>query len=91
MGDPIRLSIVAELADGQEHGVSEFYHFPVVRSTLSHHARVLRAAGITFTRTVGTKCLISLRPELEELFPGLIPKVLEMITPAQLAASVAER
>ncbi|GAA3567131.1 helix-turn-helix domain-containing protein [Amycolatopsis ultiminotia] len=91
LSDPIRLSIVCSLSDGQEHGVGEFQHFPVVRSTLSHHAKVLRASGITFTRTVGTHCYLSLRSELEELFPGLIAKVVALADPEQIAKSMAVR
>ncbi|GDY32090.1 ArsR/SmtB family transcription factor [Gandjariella thermophila] len=75
LGDPIRLSIVGVLADGREHGVGEF-QYPIAKSTLSHHAKVLREAGITLTRQEGTRCFVSLRPELEELFPGVIPSVL---------------
>jgi DNA-binding transcriptional ArsR family regulator len=75
LGDPIRLGIVGMLADGQEHGVGEF-DFPIAKSTLSHHAKVLREAGITRTRQEGTRCYVSLRGELEDLFPGVVPSVL---------------
>src|SRR5437764_12954663 len=75
LGDPIRLGIVSRLADGQEHGVGEF-DFPIAKSTLSHHAKVLREAGVTRTRQAGTRCFVSLRGELDELFPGVVPSVL---------------
>lgn len=75
LGDPIRLGIVRVLADGREHGVGEF-DFPIAKSTLSHHAKVLREAGLTRTRQEGTRCFVSLRAELEELFPGVIRSVL---------------
>jgi DNA-binding transcriptional ArsR family regulator len=51
---------------------------PVSKSTLSHHLRVLRDCGITWTRCEGTQRFISLRKDdLEERFPGLIGCVLD--------------
>jgi DNA-binding transcriptional ArsR family regulator len=61
----------------------------VSKSTLSHHLKVLREAGITHTRVVGTTRLVSLRDaELEERFPGVLGSVLAADDePAQPAAA----
>jgi DNA-binding transcriptional ArsR family regulator len=55
---------------------------PVSDSTRSHHLRVLRDAGVTATRVVGTRRLVSLRREdVDARFPGLLDSVLAA-TPA---------
>jgi len=74
LGDPVRLSIVAEVSRG-ERGSSDF-DCAVASSTLSHHIRALREAGILNHRKEGTRCFVSLRPELEASFPGLLASVL---------------
>jgi DNA-binding transcriptional ArsR family regulator len=76
LSDPVRLRIVRELAD---HGACNCGTFavPVAKSTLSHHLRVLREAGITRTRAEGTRRLVSLRrDDLDARFPGLLDAVL---------------
>ena len=76
LSDPIRVGLVRVLSDGQERGWSEL-RAPVAKSTLSHHLRVLRDAGITRTREEGTRCYVTLRQaDLEERFPGLLNAVL---------------
>jgi DNA-binding transcriptional ArsR family regulator len=75
LGDPIRLAIVRLIADGQEHVRSEF-DVDIAQSTLSHHVKTLRDAGIIYARQDVTRCFLSLRPELAERFPGLIDAVL---------------
>jgi DNA-binding transcriptional ArsR family regulator len=75
LSDPVRLSVVAGLADGRERGSSEFV-CGVAGSTLSHHMKVLRLAGVINHRKEGTRCFVSLRPELEKLFPGLVASIL---------------
>jgi DNA-binding transcriptional ArsR family regulator len=76
LSDPIRLSIVSTLArtDG-ERGWSEF-DVAVGASTLSHHMQVLRLAGVINHRQDGTRCFVSLRPDLEKVFPGLLGCIL---------------
>jgi DNA-binding transcriptional ArsR family regulator len=76
LSDPIRLQIVRSLA---EHGACNCGTFavPVAKSTLSHHLRVLREAGITLTEPAGTQRVVSLRrAELDERFPALLDAVL---------------
>lgn len=75
LSDPMRLSIVAQLACGSERGSSAF-NCDIANSTLSHHLKVLRLAGIIQHRKEGTRCFVSLRPDLEKVFPGLLPSLL---------------
>jgi DNA-binding transcriptional ArsR family regulator len=75
LSDPVRLTIVSELARCGERGSSAF-DCDVANSTLSHHMKVLRLAGVIQHRKEGTRCFVSLRPDLEEAFPGLVASVL---------------
>jgi DNA-binding transcriptional ArsR family regulator len=80
LGDPIRLGVVRLLADGRERGWGEL-RAPVAKSTLSHHLKVLRDAGITWTRQEGTRCYVHLRGEdLENRFPGVLTALLAAAT-----------
>jgi DNA-binding transcriptional ArsR family regulator len=77
--DPMRLRIVAALADGGEHTCKSF-NMPVTKSTCTHHFKVLREAGVTRQRLLGTTRLNSLRrEELDERFPGLLDAVLAAV------------
>lgn len=76
LSDPIRVGLVRVLADGRERGWGEL-RAPVAKSTLSHHLRVLRDAGLTRTRQEGTRCFVQLRyQDLETRFAGLLNAVL---------------
>ena len=76
LSDPVRLEIVRLLADEQERPCSSV-EAKVAKSTLSHHFKVLREGGITWTRANGPHRLVSLRTDdLEQRFPGLISSVL---------------
>ena len=88
LSDPLRLEIAKRLAGTPECPCSRLGG-SVSKSTLSHHLKVLREAGITHTRVVGTTRLVSLRAsELEERFPGVLDSVLAAHDePAEPAAS----
>lgn len=76
LSDPVRMQIVRQLSDGREHGWGEL-RVGVAKSTLSHHLKVLRAAGVTRTRKDGQRCFVTLRAEeLEARFPGVLSSVL---------------
>ena len=76
LSDPVRLQIVHSLASCDEQSCSAV-EASVAKSTLSHHFKVLREAGVTHTRVNGTHRYVSLRREdLEGRFPGLLPSVL---------------
>lgn len=78
LGDPIRLAIVKRLAVKGEQTCAGL-DIPVAKSTLSHHLRVLREAGIIYCRKQGTQQLNSLRREdLDALFPRLLDTLLQM-------------
>jgi DNA-binding transcriptional ArsR family regulator len=76
LSDPMRLRIVAALADGAERMCNSF-DLPVVKSTCTHHFKVLRESGVIRQRVAGTKRVNSLRvDDLEARFPGLLSAVL---------------
>lgn len=75
LSDPVRLSIVRSLSSGRECSSSAF-DCAVANSTLSHHLKVLRLAGVIQHRKEGTRCFVSLRPDLEAAFPGLLASIL---------------
>ena len=72
LSDPCRIVVNRALAEGGELACNEIA-LDVSRPTRSDHFDVLRAAGLIFTRTEGTKCMTSLRQaELDRRFPGLL-------------------
>jgi len=75
LGDPVRLGIVVVLSDGREHVQADF-DVSIGQSTLSHHMKTLRDAGVVRSRPEGTRCFVSLRPEFDERLPGLLDAVL---------------
>jgi DNA-binding transcriptional ArsR family regulator len=76
LSDPVRLGIVMELrASGDERRCGSF-DAPVTKSTLTHHFRVLREAGVICQRQDGTARLTKLRTDdLEARFPGLLAAI----------------
>ena len=56
LSDPVRLEIVRCLALKGERCCGDL-EVPVSKSTLSHHLKVLRQAGLTHTRADGTQRL----------------------------------
>ncbi|MBB6173748.1 DNA-binding transcriptional ArsR family regulator [Nocardiopsis mwathae] len=78
LADPIRLRIVSELADGHTEMACIAFDLPVSKSTCTHHFRVLREAGVIRQHYEGTARMSRLRADdLEALFPGLLPAVLQ--------------
>jgi DNA-binding transcriptional ArsR family regulator len=76
LSDPIRLRIVVALAGDGELSCKAI-DLPVVKSTCTHHFRVLREAGVIRQRQEGTSRLNSLRrDDLDTRFPGLLDSVL---------------
>ncbi|MGW3075726.1 ArsR/SmtB family transcription factor [Kitasatospora sp. NPDC001132] len=79
LGDPVRMTLLLSYADGGEHSCDprglglEHLH----KSTVSHHMRVLREAGVTTTRVAGRNRFVSLRrADLDARFPGLLDALL---------------
>jgi len=78
LSDPVRLRIVAALAHAEEERTCGSFELPVVKSTCTHHFRVLREAGMIHQRLEGTTRLNSLRrKDLDARFPGLVDAVLQ--------------
>jgi DNA-binding transcriptional ArsR family regulator len=77
LSEPTRLRIVVELAQCAELPCGQLLDGRVVKSTLSHHLRVLREAGVIATRAEGTSKFSRLRcGDLDARFPGLLAVVL---------------
>ncbi|WP_372660695.1 ArsR/SmtB family transcription factor [Cohnella sp.] len=77
LSDPVRLFMVSEIRKAGERTCGDI-EVPVVKSTISHHVRTLREAGVLNVRVQGTQRLLSLRAEdLEFRFPGLLASVLD--------------
>lgn len=76
LSDPVRLEMVRMLSDrGAVNSIDLGPGMP--KSTVTHHTRILREAGVTRTRPDGRNCWISLRREtLDARFPGLLDVVL---------------
>ena len=73
LADQNRLRIVMALADGVFHHTVDLPGLDVQKSTLSHHLRTLREAGLTETRFEGRTCQIRLRvDDLNSRFPGFV-------------------
>jgi DNA-binding transcriptional ArsR family regulator len=77
LSDPQRLHIVRELAADTKPRPCGTIELDVTKSTMTHHFRVLREAGVIRQERVGTSKLTALRrEELESRFPGLLDAVL---------------
>jgi DNA-binding transcriptional ArsR family regulator len=77
LSDPQRLRIVRELAELSEPRPCNQFEHDVSKSTMSHHFKVLREAGVIHQERVGTTRLTSLRrDDLDARFPGLLDSVL---------------
>jgi DNA-binding transcriptional ArsR family regulator len=87
LSDPVRLRIARELAEaGGERSCGSF-ECAVTKSTMTHHFKVLREAGLIRQRQEATLRLTSLRREdLEARFPGLLERILEAARDEAVAA-----
>ncbi|WP_369235168.1 ArsR/SmtB family transcription factor [Streptomyces sp. R21] len=80
LGDPVRLWLLKVYANGQAFscapdalGIGHLH-----KSTVSHHMRIMREAGITSTRAVGRNRYVQLRrDDLDARFPGLLDALLK--------------
>jgi len=77
LSDPTRLTVVSELMKNGERASGDLLAESVPRSTMTHHLKILREAGVTRTRPEGMRCLIALRREdVDARFPGLLDAIL---------------
>jgi DNA-binding transcriptional ArsR family regulator len=78
LADPVRMAIIRGLALTGDPRACGSFELAVTKSTLSHHFRVLREAGVIDAHYEGTRKLITLRrDELEAVYPGLLDSVLK--------------
>ncbi|MGF1567691.1 MAG: ArsR/SmtB family transcription factor [Nodosilinea sp.] len=89
LGDPVRLEIVQRLAANQELCCADL-DLSVAKSTLSHHFKILREAGVLHCRKQGTQHMNSLRrDDLEQAFPGLLEAILQAAGQSEQTCDVA--
>jgi len=81
LADPVRLKILKKLLNKRHRCLSCTDAAPcaeMAKSTLSHHFRVLRDAGLIRTTKQGVENLNSVRwDELSERFPGLLTLIMK--------------
>lgn len=81
LADPARLATVRTLACVGESACGQIQHdagLEVSKSTMSHHIRILREAGIIHSRVQGARRILTLRrDDLDASFPGLLGAVLQ--------------
>lgn len=80
LGDPMRLAIVRAIAQYQAgRACNQCACSSVPKSTLAHHFKVLRKAGLIRSLEAGTTLKNTLRSDdLEARFPGLLAVILRM-------------
>lgn len=76
LSDPVRLEVVQRLADVAEASCGDL-DGGRPKSSMSHHFRVLRDAGLVCSYAAGTTHMNSLRRrEMDARFPGLLEAIL---------------
>lgn len=84
LSDPTRLEIVARLANAGRKMTCGEFDLNRPKSSMSHHFKILRTAGLVETLIEGTEHLNALRvEEIEQKFPGVLQSVLRALNPAQ--------
>lgn len=87
LADPVRLDIVVRLRQQRVITCGGF-DVPVSMSTLSHHLKVLRMAGVLRVVQEGSYRRNELRyDEVEARFPGVLGAILEQATATAAAMS----
>lgn len=77
LSDPTRLEIVARLANAGRKLTCGELDLNRPKSSMSHHFKILRAAGLVETLIEGTEHMNALRvAEIEQKFPGVLQSVL---------------
>ncbi len=89
LSDPTRMTIVQTLCVDPERACGTF-PVEVASSTLTHHFRVLREAGVIRQREDGNRRWTTLRlDDLQARFPGLLDTIVAAYDPPEAAASRA--
>ncbi|WP_043264800.1 helix-turn-helix transcriptional regulator [Streptomyces sp. CT34] len=75
LSDPIRRDVARVMHQEGSRACGQL-NYPIAKSTLSHHLKVLRESGVMHTEVRGTARVITLRREdIEARFPGLLDAV----------------
>ncbi|MBW4552849.1 MAG: metalloregulator ArsR/SmtB family transcription factor [Aphanocapsa sp. GSE-SYN-MK-11-07L] len=83
LGDPVRLEIIRRLATEGELCCNAL-DCAIAKSTMSNHFKILREAGVIYSRKEGTQHINTLRRhDLETRFPGLLNTVLHSAQPIE--------
>ena len=77
VADPIRLSIISQLAAAEGDISCGSFDLPIKASTATHHFTALRQAGIIHQYYVGTSRMNTLRADdLQLAYPGFLTAVI---------------
>jgi ArsR family transcriptional regulator len=72
LADPVRLSIVRQLAAASDVCACDFTECCTVsQPTVSHHLKVLREAGVVVSERQGTNIVYSLSPDFRARWSGI--------------------
>ncbi len=72
LADPVRLSIVRQLAAADDVCACDFTDCcGVSQPTISHHLKVLREAGVVVSERQGTNIVYSLSPDFARRWSGI--------------------
>ena len=72
LADPVRLSIVRQLAAAADVCACDFSECCTVsQPTISHHLKVLREAGVVVSERQGTNIVYSLSPDFNRRWAGI--------------------
>ncbi|TWF73160.1 ArsR family transcriptional regulator [Kitasatospora viridis] len=78
LSNPTRLAVVKELARTGPRSCGSLLP-DISKSTLTHHWRALRDAGVVWQQPSGRENILTLRHEdLDARFPGLLDKIIEV-------------
>lgn len=78
LSDPTRLEIIGVLARAKRAMTCGELDGNRPKSSMSHHFKILRAAGLVRTRIEGTEHMNSLRlTEIEQKFPGVLKAIIK--------------
>lgn len=81
LSDPTRLEIVGRLANAGRKLTCGELDLNRPKSSMSHHFKILRAAGLVETLIEGTEHMNALRvAEIEQKFPGVLSAVLRTLS-----------
>jgi len=79
LSDPVRLQVIGQLADANGV-VCGGFDVPVSMSTLSHHLKVLREAGLVRVTPEGSLRRNELRlDEMESRYPGVLSNIIRAV------------